>query len=98
MSIPIRSGFAVPVRRAHAAHNPQAKGVFFGLTHQHGPANWRGRYGRRGICSGDGMDGSRLRRQTRQRDAYWRRGAQLLLASDAIWILAGSLIIVLAAM
>lgn len=55
-------------------NNPQAKGVFFGLTHQHGPAELA-----RAVLEGVGYAGgrygcgSRLRRQTRQRDAYRRR-------------------------
>ncbi len=41
--------------------------------------------GGRGIMLADGMDViSRLRRQTRQRDAYRRRGARRNVASDAI--------------
>jgi xylulokinase len=37
-------------------NNPEAKGVFFGLTHQHGPKNWRVGAGRVGYALADGMD------------------------------------------
>jgi xylulokinase len=65
-------------------NNPEAKGVFFGLTHQHGPAELaRAVLEGVGYALADGMDVVHDCGLKPQHHPDWRRRAQPLLAADA---------------